>query len=245
MTIEIDDSGTGDLIGSAFILFWRKESNILIKKEVPLELYQSSDFNNKTQTYIQDLFIEAFKELEVSREELIKLCTGSCFNLARQFLNDEQYNYEDAKIVGYLQDQVEQTYLDHIIEEYGVPAKILSKDSGKKRFFALYYWIIKDFPRRIKYVKSGFEKWQTKWEHEAQLQWMRKMVITTDPYKSSYFNDKSKKKKFPHKKKENRLKNNDDQKKTKNPKFFNSHKKKFEKKNKNSSTDPDPRKKLY
>ena len=65
MTIEIDDSGTGDLLGPAFILFWRRETNDLIIKEVPLDLYQSSDFNMLTKNYIRDLFLEAFRGVRV------------------------------------------------------------------------------------------------------------------------------------------------------------------------------------
>ena len=48
MTIEIDDAGTGDLLGGAFILIWRRETNDLIKKIIPLELYQDSDFDQLT-----------------------------------------------------------------------------------------------------------------------------------------------------------------------------------------------------
>ncbi|WP_371805898.1 hypothetical protein [Candidatus Lokiarchaeum ossiferum] len=178
MTIEIDDSGTGDLIGSAFILFWRRETNELVKKEVPLELYQSSDFNTTTKNYIRQLFIDTFEEMKIPKTEDIYLCTGPCFDEARVFLKEEEYNYQDAKIEGYLQDMVEQTYLDHIIEEFGVPQHKVSVESGKKRFFAIFHWITKDFPRRKVYVKSGFEKWHTKWEQEAEQEWIGRMIKT-------------------------------------------------------------------
>ena len=176
MTIEIDDSGTGDLIGSAFILFWRRETNELVKKEVPLELYQSSDFNLTTKNYIRQLFVETFEEMKIPKTEEISLCTGSCFDKAREFLKEGEYNYKDAKIEGYLQDMVEQSYLTHIIEEYGVPENKVSVESGKKRFFALFHWITRDFPRRKYYVKSGFDKWNTKWMQEAEKEWMTRMV---------------------------------------------------------------------
>ncbi|QEE18067.1 hypothetical protein DSAG12_03905 [Promethearchaeum syntrophicum] len=191
MTIEIDDSGTGDLIGSAFILFWRRETNILIKKEVPLKLYQSPDFNNLTKEYIKNLFIETFKEMDIPKTEDIYLCTGNCFDLARIFLKEEEYNYHDAKIEGYLQDCVEQTYLDHIIEEYDVPAHRVSLESGAKRFFSLFHWVYQDFPRRKAFVKSGFPKWKSKWEIEAKNKWMLEMVSNeekrlSDPKRNSY-----------------------------------------------------------
>ena len=191
MTIEIDDSGTGDIIGSAFILFWRRETNILIKKEVPLKLYQSPDFNNLTKEYVKNLFIETFKEMDITKTEDIYLCTGNCFDLARVFLKEEEYNYHDAKIEGYLQDCVEQTYLDHIIEEYDVPAHRVSLESGAKRFFSLFHWVYQDFPRRKAFVKSGFPKWKSKWEIEAEDKWMLEMVSideenSSDTKKNTY-----------------------------------------------------------
>ena len=184
MTLEIDDSGTGDLLGSAFILFWRRETNTLVKKEVPLKLYQSPDFNNLTKEYIKNLFIETFKEMDIPKTEDIYLCTGNCFDLARVFLKEKEYNYHDAKIEGYLQDCVEQTYLDHIIEEYDVPAHRVSIESGAKRFFSLFHWVYQDFPRRKAFVKSGFPKWKTKWEIEAKNKWMLEMVSNDE--KDSY-----------------------------------------------------------
>ena len=195
--IEIDDSGTGDLIGSAFILFWRRETNTLVKKEVPLKLYQSPDFNKLTKEYIKNLFIETFKEMNIPKTEDIYLCTGNCFDLARVFLKEEEYNYHDAKIEGYLQDCVEQTYLDHIIEEYDVPAHRVSLESGAKRFFSLFHWVSQDFPRRKAFVKSGFPKWKTKWEIEAKNKWMLKMV-SNDEKNSPVSRRNSYRKKWSH-----------------------------------------------
>ena len=194
MTLEIDDAGTGDILGSAFILFWRRETNTLVKKEVPLKLYQSPDFNKLTKEYIKDLFVETFKEMNVPKTEDIYLCTGNCFDLARVFLKEEGYNYHDAKIEGYLQDLVEQTYLDHIIEEYDVPAHRVSLESGAKRFFSLFHWVYQDFPRRKAFVKSGFPKWKSKWEIEAKEKWMLEMVNTeerTFPNKKRTFHRKN------------------------------------------------------
>lgn len=176
MTIEIDDSGTGDLIGPAFILFWRRETNTLIKKEVPLELYQREDFNKLTKEYIRDLFENVFAEMKIPSTEDIWLCTGPCFDEARKWLKEKNFNFHDAKIEGYLQTQVETTYLDYIINNYNFPQDKASIESGKKRFYAIFDWVAQDFPRRSKFVKSGFEKWQAKLKREAEELWMKKMV---------------------------------------------------------------------
>lgn len=134
MTVEIDDSGTGDLIGPAFILFWRRETNTLVKKEVPLELYQNKNFNNLTKSFIRNLFIATFQEMKIPQSEDIWLCTGPCFDEARKWLKENNYNYHDAKIEGYLQNQVESTYINYIIENYDFPRDKASIESGKARF---------------------------------------------------------------------------------------------------------------
>ncbi|MHA1886864.1 MAG: hypothetical protein ACTSX0_02465, partial [Promethearchaeota archaeon] len=176
MTVEIDDSGTGDIIGPAFILFWRRETNTLVKKEVPLELYQQKNFNTLTKEYIRELFKEVFQIMDIPPTEDIWLCTGPCFDEARKWLQENRYNYHDAKIEGYLQTQVESTYLDYLIENYDFPKEKAILESGKKRFFAIFNWVVDDFPRRIKFIKSGFDKWQSKWKNEAETLWMKKMV---------------------------------------------------------------------
>jgi hypothetical protein len=190
MTIEIDDAGTGDLIGDAFILIWRRERNDLIIKNIPLEIYQSSDFNILSKNHTKEVLIEALNKLGVSKQEEIYMCTGNIFDEARVYLRENQYNLIDSKIEGYLQDKVEDTYLNHIIEEYGVPDKLLTRESGKNRFFKLFNWIGKDFPRREVYVKTGFEKWDSKWKIQAKENWMKAMVNTGDNGSNSDENGK-------------------------------------------------------
>ncbi len=174
--IEIDDSGTGDIIGPAFVLFWRRETNDLLRKEIPLQFYQTPEYQQTTKEHIRKLAIEAIEELHIPPTEEIRLCTGACFDLVREYFKEKGYNYQNAKIEGYLQEAAEKTYVDYLIHEYGVPANKISIESGKKRFYDLYSWIIKDFPRRKQYAKTGFEKWNSKWAIDAEREWMMRMV---------------------------------------------------------------------
>ena len=47
MTIEIDDAGTGDLVGDAFLGLLRKETGQIIFKTLPLALFQKNGWNEK------------------------------------------------------------------------------------------------------------------------------------------------------------------------------------------------------
>ncbi len=47
MTIEIDDAGTGDLVGDAFIGFFRKETGELAYRRLDVALFQGENWKNK------------------------------------------------------------------------------------------------------------------------------------------------------------------------------------------------------
>jgi hypothetical protein len=179
----IDDSGTGDLIGDAFIVFWRRETNDVIRKRIPLEIYQSPDFNDKSKNSVKELLIQAIDELHIPSTEEIFMCGGSIFDECRKYLSEKGFNNKTAKIEGYFQDLVEQSYVDYLVNEIGIPKNLVTVESGKERFFALFRWLTEDYPRRVRFVKSGFDKWQTKWNQTAQDDWMR-FIINFEPQPS-------------------------------------------------------------
>ena len=98
MTIEIDDSGTGDLIGDAFIGFLRKETDELIIKTLPLELFQNENWKNKkAYEVVVDLVKEGLKELNFDKNsEKILLCRGNIFDRVRTYFDEEGINFEPA-----------------------------------------------------------------------------------------------------------------------------------------------------
>jgi len=169
MTIEIDDSGTGDLVGNAFIGFLRKETGELTFRTLPLDLFKGEEWKNKKPLEAAvDLVKDGLKELKFQKDnEIIKLCRGNIFDKVREYFLEEGINYENAIVVGKLQDAVEGKLVDHLRNELGIRSKNLTKKSGAKRFFVLFNWACYDFYNREKYVKSGFKKWNTVWRERA------------------------------------------------------------------------------
>lgn len=169
MTIEIDDAGTGDLVGDAFIGLLRKETGELIFRTLSLELFKGENWKNKH--YLEktvELVKDGLRELNFKKEsELIKLCRGNIFDKVRPYFIEEGINYEDAIVEGKLQDAVEGKFIDHLRNNLRVRSKSLTKKSGAKRFFVLFNWVCYDFYKREKYVKSGFKKWNTVWRARA------------------------------------------------------------------------------
>lgn len=168
MTIEIDDSGTGDLVGDAFLGFLRQETGELIFRTLKLELFQEENWKNKMPYKVAvDLVKDALSELKFDKNnEKILICRGNIFDQVRYYFNDEGINHEPAAIEGILQDAVEGRLISHL-RELGVKSKKLTKKSGAKRFFVLFDWVSKDFYNREKYVKNGFKRWNTVWREKA------------------------------------------------------------------------------
>jgi len=169
MTIEIDDSGTGDLVGDAFIGLLRKESRQIVIKALPVALFKGENWKNKILLKkVVELVKEGLKELNFQKDtDIIHLCRGNIFDALRNYFIEEGVNYEDAIVEGELQDAVEGKLIEHLRNDLGVRSKQLTKKSGAKRFFVLFNWVCYDFYKREKYVKSGFKKWNTVWRDRA------------------------------------------------------------------------------
>ena len=169
MTIEIDDSGTGDLIGDAFIGFLRQETGEMLFKSLSVELFKGDNWKRRL-PYKKTLQLvkEGLKELHFDKEnEKIYLCRGNIFDKVREYLDEEGIEYEPAIIEGKLQNAVEERLIQHLRNDLGVRSRHLTIESGAKRYFVLLNWVSRDFYEREKYVKSGFKKWNTQWREIA------------------------------------------------------------------------------
>ncbi|MFX1304994.1 MAG: hypothetical protein ACFFBV_10805 [Promethearchaeota archaeon] len=169
MMIEIDDAGTGDLVGDAFIGFLRKETGELVFRTIPVDLFKGENWENKRPLKeTVELVKEGLAELKFQKEtDVIHLCRGNIFDKVRDYFFDEGINYEDTVVEGRLQDAVEGKLIQHLQNDLGVRSKSLTKKSGAKRFFILFNWVCYDFFNREKHVKSGFKKWNTVWRDRA------------------------------------------------------------------------------
>lgn len=166
-TIEIDDAGTGDLVGDAFIGFHLVETGEILFRSIPVCLYTEENLqDNAPKKKIVELVKEGLKDLNYQKGDKIFLCTGDCFDLVREYFEQERIEFTPKKIEGKLQDAVEGRLVAHL-RKLGIKSRHLTKESGAKRYFVLFNWICYDFYNREKYVKSGFKKWKTVWRGRA------------------------------------------------------------------------------
>jgi len=166
-TIEIDDAGTGDLVGNAFIGFRDIENGKIIFKSVPVGLYnEDNKDDDRPKKHIVKIVINALRELNHGKGDRILLCRGSCFDLVRDYFNENDIYYEPAIIEGELQDAVEGRFIQHL-RKLGVKSRNLTKESGIERYFILFNWVCRDFPNRERFVKTGFPSWKKRWQKIA------------------------------------------------------------------------------
>ena len=166
-TIEIDDAGTGDLVGDAFIGFRDTNTGKVIYQSVPVILYNKENKEeDQPKKHILKIVIKALRALNLSKGDRILLCRGNCFDLVREYFDENKIYYEAAIVEGELQDAVEGRFIHHL-RMLGVRSNNLTIDSGIKRYFILFNWVCKDFPNRERYVKTGFPSWKKRWRNIA------------------------------------------------------------------------------
>ncbi|MBN1215491.1 MAG: hypothetical protein JXA99_08595 [Candidatus Lokiarchaeota archaeon] len=167
-TIEIDDSGTGDLVGDAFIGFHVIETGQLLFKEIPVNLYNDKNLSKGApKKRILQVVKNGLEELGYNKDiDKIRLCRGDCFDMVRIYFEKNAIYYEPSVIDGILQTAVEAKFVTHL-RNLGVRSKNLTIESGARRYFILFNWVYRDFPKREKYVKSGFKKWKSVWRERA------------------------------------------------------------------------------
>jgi len=166
-TIEIDDAGTGDLVGDAFIGFRDTSTGKTIFQSVPVVLYnEDNKDDDQPKKHILKVIIKALRLLNHSEGDRILLCRGNCFDLVREYFDENKIYYEPAIVEGELQDAVEGRFIQHL-RNLGVRSNNLTMDSGIQRYFILFNWVCRDFPNRERYVKMGFPSWKKKWRKIA------------------------------------------------------------------------------
>ena len=166
-TIEIDDAGTGDLVGDAFIGFRDSETRKIIFQSVPVGFYnEGNKYGDRPKKHIVNVVIKGLKALNYGKGDRILLCRGDCFDLVREYFKENNIYYEPAIIEGDLQNAVEDRYLQHL-RTLGITSRNLTVESGAKRYFISFDWVCRDFPNRERFVKIGSPSWGKKWRKIA------------------------------------------------------------------------------
>jgi hypothetical protein len=164
--IQIDDAGSGSLIGGICIAAIRKETNEFYYEIVPVELFNYEHFKEKLYIYYTTNVVKnALKKLKVKSNEKIEICQGYIFEDTRKYLLDKHYNYESTKIGEPLQCMIEHTFEDYAVS-IGLPKDFITYTKYPFHFHKLLKWVYADYEQRTEFCKTGWKSWN-KYGHLA------------------------------------------------------------------------------
>ena len=167
--IQIDDSGSGSLIGGTCIGALRKETGEYYYDIIPLELYQSDYFDQKLYLDKVVQIINSFlSKLDVTKNEKIEVCRGYMFDRLRPWLKENGYSYINTTIGEPLQSLIENTFEKYTIE-LGLPNEFLTYTKYPFHFHRLLRWVYADYHNRVQLCKTGWKSWKKYGNLDLQL----------------------------------------------------------------------------
>lgn len=158
--IQIDDAGSGSLVGGTCIGAIRVETNEYVYDFIPISLYQNGNFRSKK--YLEkskNIVFELLKKLNVAKEEKILICQGYMFDIARKELKKQGYNFTSGKVEEPLQSLIEETFRNYAME-LGVPPQYVKYTKYPLHFHRILRWVYADYQDRCKLCKTDWKSWK-------------------------------------------------------------------------------------
>jgi len=160
--IQIDDAGSGSLIGGTGIGILNTENNQYYFEVIPLEFYQTQLFSQKAyQDYVIKIVKYGFRKLQVNKSHFIEVCQGYMFDKLRYWLDKNNYQWKSTKIEGPLQLKIEESFNQYVIS-LGLPKAFIKHARYAFGFHRLLKWVFADFENRKNLCKTKWKSWQ-KW----------------------------------------------------------------------------------
>ncbi len=157
--IQIDDSGSGSLIGGTCIGAIRKETGEYVYEFVPIEYYRANLFHSKK--YLEktsQIVLSLLKKLMIQPGEVVEICQGYMFDDARENLKKKNIPYTPVKIGDPLQPLIEKTFQEYALG-LGVPPQYVKYTKYPLHFHRILRWVYADYEKRAGLCKTGWKSW--------------------------------------------------------------------------------------
>lgn len=158
--IQIDDAGSGSLVGGTYIGLMRVETGEYYTGLIPVKFYCEEYFKKKL--YLKctsDIVKKGLKTLHAPRDEEIMICRGYMFDEARKYLSERNINFVSSKIENPLQIKIESSFEEYAIS-LGLPREFIKFTKYPFHFHRLLRWVYADYDNRIKLCKTGWKSWK-------------------------------------------------------------------------------------
>ncbi len=158
--IQIDDAGSGSLVGGTCIAALRLETNEYYYDFIPVSYYQNGNFYEKLYLHkSKDIVFELLKKLKFTKNEKIIICQGYMFDVARKFLSSSHINWTNSKIVDPLQSRIEDTFSQYGLS-LGVPVQYVKYIKYPLHFHRILRWVYADYSNRYKLCKTDWKSFK-------------------------------------------------------------------------------------
>jgi len=157
--VQIDDSGSGSLIGGTCIGAVRTETLEYTYEFVPLEYYQGEIFKSKE--YIKmagKIVLMLLDKLNLRNDEELQICNGYMFDVAKKYLDTKKISYISAKIGDPLQTMIEKTFQNYALS-LGLPPQYVKYTKYPLHFHKILRWVYADYAKRAPLCKTGWKSW--------------------------------------------------------------------------------------
>ncbi|MDD3299036.1 MAG: hypothetical protein WCS98_07090 [Bacillota bacterium] len=158
--IQIDDAGSGSLLGGTCIGTLRVETGEYRYGIIPIELYDPDNF--KAKKYLDsvvEIAATSLTALNVKKNEKVSICRGYMFDRLKKWLERNFYNWESTVIHDPLQSIVEKTFEDYAVS-LGLPQQYIRYTKYPFHFHRLLKWVYADHEKRKRLCKQGWDSWQ-------------------------------------------------------------------------------------
>ena len=162
--IMVDDSGWGSLLGGVAIGLYDTDKRKFKYKIVPVSYFKAAKWRSGLYRHqVVKVFNDMWKSMGEVRN--LQICRGTVLDGIIDYLNNKGMNpkcFTRIEIGNPLQSLLEEKFAESL-EKIGVPR--LSSGAHCLSFEGQLDWVKED-PKRIKYVKTGWPSWQSKYLKE-------------------------------------------------------------------------------
>ena len=164
----VDDSGWGSLLGGVMIGVYDTDTNRFKSKLMPVSYFQGIKF---TRAHYRAKAYEVFMDIMDPKAmyDHLQICRGTVLDTIYEELKYGIFKrlakIERVEIKDPLQSLLEEKFAQHL-HRIGVPRK--SSGAHCLSFNEMLDWIKED-PKRVRYVKTGWPSWNQKYKKQLNL----------------------------------------------------------------------------
>jgi len=158
--IQIDDAGSGSLVGGTCIGAIRVETGEYYYDFIPIECYREYSFQSKQYLKETDKIVfRLLNRLCVRNNEKVEICQGYMFDSTRFILKNKGYKISSVKIGEPLQNIIENTFQEYALA-LGVPIQYVKYTKYPFHFHRILRWVYADYENRALLCKTGWKSWK-------------------------------------------------------------------------------------